>query len=188
MRIRSWPLLVLTFACAPVAAGSAVDRQAAEDREAFFEGRIRPVLAANCYRCHGPSKINSGLRVDRRDALIRGGDSGPAIAPGHPEQSLLIRALRQVDDLKMPPPPGKRLPDAIIADFEHWIRDGAAWPKQMASAPGKSQAGTPTASQKHWAFQPVVKINAPDDPSGWSDDPVDRFIAQGLHSHGLKPV
>jgi hypothetical protein len=187
MRI-SWPLLFLTFICARIAAGAGIDRQAADDREAFFESRIRPVLAANCSRCHGPSKINSGLRVDRRDALIRGGDSGPAIVPGHPEQSLLIRALRQVDDLKMPPPPGTRLPEAIIADFEHWIGDGAAWPKQAASSSRTSPNATPTAAQKHWAFQPVVKINPPADPSGWSADPVDRFIAQGLRSHALKPV
>jgi cytochrome c553 len=188
MRICFWPLLFLTFACAQVAAVAGTDGQATEEREAFFEARIRPVLAANCARCHGPAKINSGLRVDRREALVRGGDSGPALVPGHPDQSLLIRALRQIDDLKMPPPPGKRLPDAVIADFEHWIRDGATWPKQASSAPWKALSDASAAVQKHWAFRPVVKTDPPIDPSGWAAGAVDRFIAQGLRSHGLQPV
>src|SRR5262245_26601283 len=119
-----WPLLFLTCVCAQNV-GAGTDRPTTDDREAFFESRIRPVLLANCSRCHGPSKVNSGLRVDRRDALIHGGDSGPAIVPGHPEQSLLLRALKQSDELKMPPPPAKQLAHSVVADFEQWIRDGA---------------------------------------------------------------
>ncbi len=190
MRICFWPLLFLAFICARIAASGGTDRLSTDEREAFFEARIRPVLAANCSRCHGPAKINSGLRLDRHDALIRGGDSGPAIVTGHPDQSLLIGALRQTDDLKMPPAPARKLPDAVIADFEHWIRDGAFWPKQTASASPGNPAGNADrpAPQKHWAFQPVVKTSPPVDPSGWAADAVDRFIAQGQRSHGLKPV
>jgi cytochrome c553 len=179
-------LLAIALVGGPLVLQAAADSKAADDREAFFETRIRPVLAAKCFRCHGASKINNGLRVDRRDALIRGGDSGPALVAGRPDQSLLIRAMRQVDDLKMPPAPGSRLPEAVIADFERWIRGGAAWP-EPADAAWKTADGAQS-GQTHWAFRPVVKRDPPTDPSGWSANAVDRFIAQGYRSQALKPV
>lgn len=96
-----------------------------DERETFFETRIRPVLATTCVKCHGGAKTENSLRVDRREWLLKGGDSGAAIVPGDPEKSLLIRALRYGDDnLKMPP--AKKLPETVIADFEHWVRDGAS--------------------------------------------------------------
>jgi len=189
MRIRCCLLLSLILACRwPVAAFGATGggRASAEDREAFFETRIRPVLAAKCLRCHGPSKTNNGLRVDRREALIGGGDSGPAVVPGRPDQSLLIRAMHQVDDLKMPPPPESRLPDRVIADFERWIREGAAWPKQTAASAWQSPGGAQP--QTHWGFRPVVKADPPEDASGWSVTAVDRFIAREQRTRGLKPI
>src|SRR5580704_18808665 len=179
-------LLAIAFVGGPLVLRAADNGKAADDREAFFETRIRPVLAAKCFRCHSASKTNNGLRVDRREALIRGGDSGAAIVAGRPDQSLLIRAMRQVDDLKMPPAPDSRLPEAVIADFERWIRDGAAWPDRIESA-SKSAIGAP-AGQSHWAFRPVVKRRPPDAPSGWSANAVDHFIAQAQRSQGLKPV
>jgi hypothetical protein len=186
MRICSW-LLPLIVWCAPIAAGAGVPQHPTDERDTFFETRIRPVLASRCVQCHGGAKLNNGLRVDRRDALIRGGDSGPAIVPGRPDQSLLIRAIRQVDDLKMPPAPAQRLSDTIVADFEHWIRDGAIWPKEDAASTWKAADGTQAvASRRHWAFRSVVKSTPPEDLSGWSANAVDRFISQGLRSHGLQ--
>jgi Protein of unknown function (DUF1553)/Protein of unknown function (DUF1549)/Planctomycete cytochrome C len=187
MRCCSRLLLVLFFAGAPAALALAGEVRATDDRETFFETRIRPVLVAHCVRCHGAEKINNGLRVDARQALIHGGDSGAAIVPGHPEQSLLLRAIRQADELKMPPPPARPLPDSVIADFEEWIRDGAIWPKHD----GRTSAWRPPAApaaQTHWAFRPVVKATPPADPSGWSVNEVDRFISQNLRARGLKPV
>ncbi len=180
--------LVLAFALVggPLVLKAADGHKQTDDRETFFETRIRPVLATKCFRCHGASKANNGFRLDRREALIRGGDSGPALVAGRPDQSLLIRAIRQVDDLKMPPPPDSRLPDVVIADFERWIRDGAAWPKRDDSS-WKPADGAP-AGQSRWAFRPVVKGDPPNDPSGWSANAVDRFIAQGHRLQGLKPV
>lgn len=179
-------LLAFAFVGGPLVLNAADGHKQTDDRETFFETRIRPVLATKCFRCHGASKANNGFRLDRREALIRGGDSGPALVAGRPDQSLLIRAIRQVDDLKMPPPPDSRLPDVVIADFERWIRDGAAWPKRDDSS-WKPADGAP-AGQSHWAFRPVVKGDPPNDPSGWSANAVDRFIAQGYRSQGLKPV
>ena len=107
-------------------------RVRSEEGEVFFETKIRPVLATTCFKCHGGKKTENNLRVDRRESLLKGGDSGPAIVPGQPDKSVLIGALRYHDDnLKMPP--DKRLPDAVIADFERWVREGAVWPERKAT-------------------------------------------------------
>jgi len=113
----------------------------------LFEKRIRPVLHAACIPCHGPDKTKAGLRVDSRGALLRGGDTGPAIKVGDPDGSLLLKAIRHADpDLAMPPKKaGKKLRDDQIRDFETWIRAGAVYPG----------AAEPS-GVKHWAFQPVV--------------------------------
>jgi hypothetical protein len=163
---------------APALAGTGT----ADSRNAFFETNIRPVLVARCLKCHGGEKTSNSLSVSTRDALLKGGDSGPAILPGRPEQSLLLQAIRyQSDDLKMPP--DKKLPDRVIADFEQWIREGAAWPRARDSvtAPGP-------AKEAPWAFRPVRKVRPPDDPSGWSATPVDRFVRAAMREHHLSPT
>src|SRR5262249_40962575 len=96
--------------------------------DTFFELKIRPVLAETCFKCHGGAKTSRGLVVDRREALLRGGTGGPAVVPGDTEKSLLIRAIRHVsEDLQMPP--GRKLPDASVADFTAWVAGGAQWPQ-----------------------------------------------------------
>lgn len=99
-----------------------------EDGLAFFEKRIRPVLVEHCYRCHAADakSVRGGLVVDTRDGLITGGDSGAAIVPGKPDESLLIEALRY-ESYEMPPE-GK-LPDDIIDDFVRWVEMGAPDPR-----------------------------------------------------------
>lgn len=99
----------------------------------FFNEKVRPVLAQSCYKCH-TSEQSGGLRLDSRAAILEGGDSGPAIVPKDPEHSLLIEAVRQTDDLKMPPK-GVKLPDDQIADLVEWIRRGAIWDSAEASKP-----------------------------------------------------
>jgi hypothetical protein len=177
--LRAW--LALLLLCGRLASNSeALAGGSSDEREAFFEARIRPVLAATCFKCHGGEKTSNALRVDRREALLKGGESGPALVPGDPDKSLLIRALRSTnDDLKMPP--DKKLPDAVVADFENWVRTGAVWPKDVRPI---GEASRPA---EHWAFRPVRKVDPPADPSGWSANAVDRFIHAGLISHGLKP-
>ena len=153
-----------------------------EERYAFFESRIRPVLVGKCLKCHGGETTRNALAVSSRDALLKGGDSGPALVAGNPDKSLLIQALRyQTDDLKMPP--DKKLSDRVIADFEQWVREGAVWPKS-----GGSIAVDRSTAKAHWAFRPVRKTPPPDDSSGWSATAVDRFIHAALKSRGLKPT
>lgn len=110
---------------------------AAED--GFFEKRIRPVLHEHCMECHGAENQKGGLRLDSREALLNGGDSGPALIPGQSDESLLLKAVRQEGvDLKMPPlKAGPKLPDAVITDLATWIQAGAAWPPHDSPAASK---------------------------------------------------
>jgi Protein of unknown function (DUF1553)/Protein of unknown function (DUF1549)/Planctomycete cytochrome C len=159
-------------------------RSAAGDdsRETFFELKVRPVLAMKCLPCHGGKKTNSGLRVDSREALLRGGDRGPAIVPGKPAKSLLIQAVRQIDDdLKMPP--DRRLPDEATTALAEWIAAGAAWPKEATKQPATGDGGA-----VHWAFKRVKVALPPPDPSGWSTAAIDRFVAEGRRAAGLSPA
>src|SRR5262249_34762751 len=136
----------------------------ADDAETFFETKIRPVLAGTCLKCHGDKKVSHGLRVDSRDALVKGGDSGPAIVPGDADRSLLIQAIRHTHaEIKMPP--DKRLPDSVSEDFAAWVKRGAVWPRAANLHAGK-----------HWAFEPVKQIEPPPDPTAWSEHPIDRFV------------
>jgi hypothetical protein len=154
-----------------------------ESRESFFELKIRPVLANDCLPCHGGKKSNSGLKVDSRAALVKGGDRGPAIVPGDPDGSLLVQAIRQShDDVKMPPK--RRLSDEVVSAFAKWVGDGAVWP-QKNSPPIGRQTGS---SSRHWAFEPIRAVEPPPDPTGWSDHPIDRFIAARRRAAGLRPV
>src|SRR5579864_222816 len=137
---------VLVFLLLP--AFPALAQPARDDAETFFESKIRPVLAVTCFRCHGGKKTNNGLRVDTREALLKGGDSGPAVVPGDPENSLLVQAIGYADeDLQMPP--DKRLSDSTVADFAQWVQRGAVWPANPAN-----QASAFT-TETHWAFEPV---------------------------------
>lgn len=108
---------------APVRAG---DSAAIE----HFEKRVRPVLIAQCVKCHGADKTEAGLRLDVAVGVARGGDSGEVVRPGKPDESLLIQAVRQTGELKMPP--NRKLSDAEIRSLETWVRDGAKWPDQAA--------------------------------------------------------
>src|SRR5947209_6494438 len=121
----------------------------------FFESRIRPVLAEHCFRCHGPQKQRAGLRLDSAEALQKGSESGVVLVPGHPEKSILIQAVRQEGDLKMPQK-GK-LPPAAIADLTAWVQMGAPWPATV----GQPAAAAEDSLKKHWAFQAVRKPALP---------------------------
>src|SRR5216117_3688574 len=103
----------------------------AQDKSAeYFEASVRPVLAASCYECHTDQRMG-GLRVDSRDALLKGGRTGPAIVPGDPDKSLMIQALRQTGTLKMPK--GGHLKPEEIDALAAWIKAGADWPSFAAS-------------------------------------------------------
>src|SRR5579875_1767429 len=154
---------------------------AQSEAETFFETRIRPVLAGTCFQCHGGNKVHAGLRVDTRRALLRGGKSGPAVAPGAPDHSLLIQALRHTAQSEIKMPPNQKLPDSTIADFVRWVKEGAVWPAAASGVDG-------FAADKHWAFVPVRRVQPPRDPSGWADGALDCFIAAGQRQRGVRPV
>lgn len=153
-----------------------------DDAETFFELKVRPALTAHCVKCHGAKKASGGLRLDDRDALLKGGETGPAIAPGNPGESLLVHAIRREDEsLKMPP--DKPLPEPIRKDLEAWIAAGAAWPK------GPSQRPSTTDAKPHWAFEPLKTQAPPADPAGWAgENPIDRWIAASRREHRVAPV
>jgi mono/diheme cytochrome c family protein len=122
----------------------AQDAAPAPATPAFYDAKIKPVLTANCYKCH-TEKMAGGLRLDSREAILKGGDSGPAIVVGDPAKSLLVTAIHQTDpDLKMPPR-GAKLSDPEIADIESWIKAGAVWSTD-AAAPAAATAPAPTAA------------------------------------------
>jgi hypothetical protein len=155
---------------------------AGETPEAFFELKVRPVLVTSCLPCHGGKKTSGGFKVDSRDALLRGGERGPAIVPGDPSKSLLIRAVRRVDDdLKMPP--ARALPEESARALAEWVAQGAAWPEGTA---GKVPAAE--ATQPHWAFQRAKRVEAPPDPTRWSSTAIDRFVSAKRRAAGLSPV
>jgi Protein of unknown function (DUF1553)/Protein of unknown function (DUF1549)/Planctomycete cytochrome C len=152
-------------------------------RLTFFENRIRPVLAEHCYACHSSEavKLQGGLSLDSHAGLQRGGNSGAVIAPGVPETSLLVRALRYQDkDLKMPP--GKPLSSEIVLDFEHWIRSGAVMPDDVAAV-------TPVDARKRfWSFQPPKDYAPPEvKRKEWVNNDIDRFVLAKLEQKGLAP-
>jgi len=157
----------------------------------FFEKEIRPILADNCAKCHGDSKQKGGLRLDSREALLQGGDSGPAIVPGDAEKSLLIEAIHQVGDFSMPPK--SRLSDAEINRVSEWIQRGAPWSDSPATT-GKAREG-PTApgltetQRNWWAFQPVRPV-APPSVSGAANirNPIDRFLEHEFEARQVTPL
>ena len=125
------PLLPILLAISSAATVRAEEPSAEHLR--FFEINVRPVFAEHCIKCHGPEKQWSNFRMDSRAALLAGGDFGEAVIPGKPEDSLLIKAVRQVDEELSMPPKGK-LTDRQIADLEEWIRQGAAFPEVEAKS------------------------------------------------------
>jgi len=179
----------LQLACAASIALLSLGARAAEPTKAqldFFESRIRPVLANNCYKCHSTKaeKVKGGLLLDSREALAKGGDSGAAIVPGDPDKSLLIKAIRYADpDLQMPPK-GDKLTDQQINDLVAWVRMGAPDPRTQTAA--QKEWKDPNA--KHWAWQPVKKAVVPtSSDSSWCKNPIDNFIVAKLSEKGMKP-
>ncbi len=155
---------------------------AEEGTSSFFETAIRPVLVERCYECHGQKKQESGLRVDSLRSLLQGGDSGTAIVPGDPQQSLLVRSIRHLGDVQMPP--DGELSELEISRFERWIELGAVWP----DAGGTSTASTSDAAANHWAFQKVGRVVPPRlERDRWSRTPIDSFVLARLAEKGLTP-
>ncbi|HEX4795748.1 MAG TPA: PSD1 and planctomycete cytochrome C domain-containing protein [Humisphaera sp.] len=155
----------------------------------FFETKIRPILTDRCYKCHSveQAKARGGLTLDTRDGWQKGGENGPAIVPGDPENSRLIKAISYKDpDLQMPPK-GEKLEDKQIADLTEWIKMGA--PDTRSGAPGAGKlTGLNDKARAHWAYQPVKDPQVPEVKEvAWVHNPVDNFILAKLETNSIKP-
>jgi mono/diheme cytochrome c family protein len=196
--MTTWPA---TVAGDPGPNGGKLD----PSEEEFFEAKVRPVLAAHCFECHGTGKHKGGLRLDARDSMLKGGEGGPVVVPGKPEESTLIEAIRYDGGVQMPPK-GKLKPEEI-ATLTDWVKRGAPWPASRpdratgpagvaptsasTSAPASTStqaAGVTEQARSFWAFRP---IGAPAPPpvrdEAWPATPIDRFILAQLEANGLGP-
>lgn len=160
----------------------------------FFEKKIRPALVKHCYECHSTEggKVKGGLLLDTREGSLVGGDSGPAVVPHQPQESLLLTAIHYEDgDLEMPPK--YRLDDAVIADFEAWIAMGAPDPREKATTGKTPQLYTNTIDlekgREHWAYQTPQKpaVPAVADPA-WGRNAIDAYVAEGHAKAGVTPA
>jgi hypothetical protein len=183
--IRRAALVVVALLGAPLFAS-------ADDE--FFEKKIRPLLAEKCLNCHGGAggKVKGGLKLTSSAEVLEGGETGPAVKPGSPDESLIIRAVKYTDENLKMPPKGK-LSNAEIADLTKWVKDGARWPKEAAQTNPEPKSNTPlfTPEQKaFWAFQPVREPSAPNIPNANSRavNPIDHFVLDRLRAAGLSPA
>ena len=159
----------------------------------FFESKVRPVLVARCLKCHGEAQQKGQLRLDSREAVLKGGESGEIVVSGKPTESLLIEAINRTG-LEMPP--DAPLKENEIAALTEWVRRGLPWP----TVDGKSRVLTPggkgitDADKQYWAFQPIRDPAVPDFKSEISNlkfqirNPIDQFIAAKLVADGFTPA
>ena len=178
-----WLILVAAVSDPPVMA-QPPDSQQAE----HFEKHIRPLLVRHCYECHsgGSNEVKGGLRLDFKDALLKGGDSGPAIVPGNASESLLIAAVKH-EGLEMPP--GKKLAESEVRELSNWIAQGAYDPRDHM--PKASDVASETfealyqSRRQWWSLQPITQPEPPHVETSQSLSEIDQFIVSRLHDHQL---
>lgn len=165
----------------------------APQEAAFFESQVRPILVERCYSCHSlqAENVRGNLRLDSREATLKGGDLGPAIEPGDPESSWLVLAVKWDDESLKMPPKGK-IPDDEIAILTDWVKRGA--PDPRIKEEGAAKASKPRVidyeeGKKHWAFQPLGQVEPPvmGSDDGWATTPIDRFLLAAMREQGLEP-
>jgi hypothetical protein len=175
---------------AALLAPAALAAQPTPDQIEFFEKEVRPLLVEKCYACHSAAAptVFAGLRLDSREGLLKGGDSGPAIVPGDPEQSRLIQRIHGKPVLM---PPTSRLADAEIAALVRWVEIGAPWHEAATTAPPSSSGGFDLEERKrsHWAWRPVRAAEPPAAGNReWPLQPVDNFLLAELEKNRLQPA
>ena len=153
----------------------------------IFVDKVRPVLERSCFTCHTDDE-RSGLRLDSRERMLQGGKRGPAIIPGNAEESLIIAALRRVnDDLQMPRD-ADQLPDSEIQGFIDWIQAGAEW-AELTAPLAIPRRGVTAAERNFWSFRPLAQPAVPEpDRSDWARTDIDRFVLAKLEEKGLEPL
>ncbi len=167
-------------------------RTASADEQDDFKQRVQPLLERRCYECHShrSKELQGGLTLDSRSGWVKGGDSGPAVVPGKPDESLLIKAVRRTSkDLQMPP--NEKLKDEEIAVLVEWVRRGAADPRESPDSESGGGSWTEKLAQrrKHWCWQPVKRPAVPHvKQSDWPNNLIDRFVLARLEAEGLSPA
>ncbi len=165
-------------------AGAHVDTE----QEAFFESKVRPLLAARCVKCHGEKQQKGGLRLDTADGILGTNPDEGVVRPGHPETSRLMEVIGYKDETKMPP--DGKLADGDTQILREWIRHGAYFPKTAVTAPLRlsSPEGVVQAKKTMWSLQPVTSPTPPAVKNeAWVKTPIDRFVLSKLESAGLTP-
>lgn len=156
-----------------------------------FENKIRPILVARCAECHGKDaeQPGGGLLITSRGRLLAGGDTGPAIVPGSPDESLLIESIHYGGDYEMPP--DSKMPDAEIELLEAWVADGAPWPAHDEDEGEVAGEEFDLASRKesHWCWNPLRVPALPAvNQKGWALDPLDLYILSAMEAAGVTPA
>ena len=179
-------IAALALFCVPSAISAAESSEDAAKMK-FFETRIRPVLAENCYKCHGEEKQKAGLRMDNIGHILAGSDDGPVLVPGDAANSLLFTAISYEDPDYEMPPDDKKLPDNQIEDIRKWIEMGAPWPESEVVEAAKPGEFT-SAERAWWSFQPLKDVTPPsvDPATGIARNDIDKFILAELEKNGLK--
>ena len=157
----------------------------------FFEKKVRPILSARCFECHSSEKkIKGGLSLDTRSGWAKGGDTGVAIIPGKPDESLLINAAKWIDrDLQMPPK--KKLPTEEIQILEEWVRLGAPDPRTETTGnkAHKSAAMSVADGKTFWSYSPLKPVQSPEvKDNAWPSNTIDRFVLSKLEQAGIQPA
>lgn len=183
-------LLVAVLAVSPARADDAAAKEAATKDAEYFEQQIRPLLVSHCIECHGDRKQEAKLRLDSREALLAGGESGPALVPGDPAKSLLIAAVHYKADAVQMPPKGK-MDDEKITKLTSWVQSGAVWP--VSKTPMRTEDASGDKAYKirpqdrdFWSFRPVVKTTPPEAGlTAVTRDAIDAFIQSKLSEQKL---
>ena len=181
---------LLPFSSASLFALDEISRdKATEEQLAFVREKVLPLLESRCFECHQNTKQRKGgLLLSSRQAMLTGGDSGPAIVPGKPNESLLVEAVRY-ESFEMPP--RTKLPKEEVDILVKWIADGAVWPKNLDTASHAPADEFPLQQRKrsHWSWQP---IKSPTSPAvtrpDWVRDSLDHFILKRIDEAGLTPA
>ncbi|MEM7013275.1 MAG: PSD1 and planctomycete cytochrome C domain-containing protein [Verrucomicrobiota bacterium] len=180
--------ILLLLLVAPVLA----EADFSDEQIAFFESKIRPVLVKECFGCHSDrsGKMRGGLRLDTRQLMLMGGETGPAIVPGKPEESLLFTSMLHENGLAMPPK--RTISNRVIEDFRQRIEMGAPDPRKSAAAVVQStvtEEDVLRARQSFWAYRPVEDVQPPEvEQTDWPKTEIDRFVLEKLEQAELKPA
>jgi hypothetical protein len=179
---------LLLFGVSPSAARAAETSALSEADAKFFKDKVYPILKSHCLRCHSheSGKAKGGLVLDSREAILKGGATGPAVVPKDTGKSLLLKAVSH-KDASFAMPPDEKLPEEDIAILTEWVKRGAPDPRVPAKAlPGAKDILAK--AESHWAFQKVKAPTLPSVSDPWINTPIDRLVFAKMQEKGLTPA